>query len=361
MTQHSDTEAWRTYPYRSGDLTFPDDEGWHPDDPNGWWYLILHLADEDGNRILAFTSFVSGANEHLGSIADPSRKKHLNQYTTGEIVAATDHLEVAFRKEGSPTNFLRQIPGEPFHYVYCYRLEGYRLELELRSQKPPYALGETGLVQQLQSTYSYYYVQPRISVTGTMVRDDGSSTRVSGIGWIDRQWYPSSNPPMELGGYLGHFWTAIHLNDGTDISAYRLMSVNGPSPFPLFEVMGPDNAYTHYTSHTIEPLEHFRTAPIGQRTIKEFLFPLSAKIVHPATGTDLTLRIEAEDPMDNAIDLGQKGCFFEGGFRASGTHQGKETDGDAFVEVAGFGAHKEPPDMEELMQLAKETEDVKRD
>lgn len=361
MKEPGRAEDWRTYPYKSGDLTFPDDEGLHPDNPMGWWYLNLHLDDEAGDRIIVFTSFVSSLNEQLGSIADPSRGKHLNQYTVGSVVAATDHLDVAFRKEGHPENSLRQVPGEPFHYTYGYQLQGYGFDLALQSLKPPYALAKTGLVQQLESTYSYYYVQPRLSVTGTMVRDDGSKTQVSGLGWLDRQWYPTSNRGAGLGGYLGHFWTAIHLRDGTDIAAYRCMCIDGPSPFPLFEVMGPDNEYSHYRDHTIEPLEAFQITRAWQAETRERTFPLSASVIHPATDTSLTLTIAAENPEDNAVDLGPKGCMFEGGFRVTGTHNGQQTDGDAFVEVAGFGASREPPDKQELMRLAQEYQNVKAD
>ncbi len=93
MQDHT-TEEWRKYPYRSGDLTFPDDEGLHPDKPYGWWYVNLHLDDEAGDRVIVFTSFVSTVNEQLGSVADLSRSKHLDQYLVGEVTAATDHLDV---------------------------------------------------------------------------------------------------------------------------------------------------------------------------------------------------------------------------------------------------------------------------
>lgn len=330
-------EAWRAYPYHSGDLTFPDDEGLHPDNPYGWWYVNLHLNDDAGNRIVLFSSIVSTVNELLGSVFDPSRNNHLNQYLIGEVVAATDHLDVQFIRGNSPPNFLKQVAGEPFYYDYYYGIEGYEFNLRFESKKPPYALAETGLVQQLPATYSYYYALPRMAVSGTMKRDDGNSTKVTGIGWLDRQWYPT-NPGTDM--YLGHLWAAIHLSDGTDISAYRCFGENGSSPFPLFEVMGPDCAYAHYSDNTLKTLELFRTAPIGQGPIREFQFPLSAKVVHPPTDTDLTLTMVAADPMDNAIDLGPKGCFFEGGFTVTGSHNGQAVSGDAFVEASLFGAQE---------------------
>lgn len=338
--QDNSSEEWRKYPYRSGDLTFPDDEGLHPDNPYGWWYVNLHLTDETGDKIILFTSFVSTVNEQLGSIADLSRNKHLDQYLTGEVTAETDHLDVQFKREGAATNYLRQVEGEPFTYDFYYGLSGYEFKLRFDSVKPPYALAETGLVQQLPATYSYYYVQPRLSVSGTMQRDDGSSTSVTGIGWLDRQWYPTTNPGTDI--YLGHCWIAIHLSDGTDISAYRCLGEGGASPYPLFEVMAADNSYTHYSADSIEPIELFKTSPVGQGPIKEFQFPLSVKVVHPPTQTDLTLTICAANPMDNALDLGAKGCFFEGGFAVTGSHDGQPVSGDAFVEVSLFGAQRGP-------------------
>jgi predicted secreted hydrolase len=341
----SKAEEWRTYPYHSGDLTFPDDEGVHPDNPYGWWYVNMHLDDEAGNRVILFTSFVSTVNEQLGSVADLSRGKHVNQYLIGEVTAKEDHLDVEFRKGDSPPNYLRQVADEPFHYDFYYGIEGYEFSLRFESKKPPYALAETGLVQQLPATYSYYYVQPRLAVSGTMKRDDGSSTKVTGIGWLDRQWYPASNPGTDI--YLGHFWIAIHLSDGTDISAYRCLGDGGSCLYPLFEVMGPDNSYTHYSTDAIKPLKLFKTSPVGQGPVKEFQFPMSAKVVHPPTGTDLTLTIAAPDPMDNALDIGAKGCLFEGGFTVTGSHNGQGVSGDAFVEVSLFGAQEGPIEVSE--------------
>jgi alkylation response protein AidB-like acyl-CoA dehydrogenase len=327
---------WRHYPYQTGDLNFPDDEGVHPDNPYGWWYLNMHLDDEAGDRVILFTSFVSTVNEQLGSIADLSRGKHLDQYQVGEITTETDFLDVQFHHGNSAPNFLRQIKDEPFHYEFYYALSGYEFTLTLEATKPPYALAGSGLVQQLPATYSYYYVQPRLKVSGTMKRDDGTTTAITGIGWLDRQWYPSSNPGTDM--YMGHFWSAIHLSDGTDIAAYRCLGEGGTSAYPLFEVFGPDNSYTHYAANSVVPLQLFETPPIGNGPIKEFQFPLSAKVVHEPTGTDLTLTIAARNPMDNALALGEKGCFFEGGFIVTGTHNNQSVTGDAFVEVSLFGA-----------------------
>lgn len=337
MTE-STTDAWKQYPYQTGDLTFPDDEGVHQDNPYGWWYVSMHLKDEEDNKVIMFTSFVSAVNEQLGSVADLSRGKHLRQYISGEVKADTEHLDVQFTQGSSSPNYLRQVENEPFKYDFFYQISDYEFTLSLDSIKPPYALAETGLVRQLPATYSYYYVQPRLQVTGTMKRDDGSSTKVTGIGWLDRQWYPMSNPGTDI--YMGHFWAALHLDDGTDISAYRALGEGGSSPYPLFEVMGPDNSYTHYADDTIVPMELFNTPPVGGGPVKEFQFPLVARVVHPATNTDLTLTIETPNPMDNVLELGAKGCFFEGGFAITGTYQGKPATGDAFVEVSLFGAHK---------------------
>jgi predicted secreted hydrolase len=334
------SEEWRRYPYRSGDLTFPDDEGLHPENPYGWWYVNMHLTDESDDRVILFTSFVSTVNEQLGSVADLSRGKHLGQYLVGEVIAETDHLDVQFVRQGAATNYLRQISGEPFNYEFSYGISGYEFNLRLESRKPPYALAETGLVQQLPETYSYYYVQPRLAVSGTMKRDDGSSSGVKGIGWLDRQWYPTTNPGTDV--YLGHCWIAIHLSDGTDISAYRCLGEGGVSRYPLFEVMAADNQYTHYAANTIEAIELFKTEPIGQGPVREFQFPLSVRVVHAPTATELTLTIAAADPMDNALDLGAKGCFFEGGFTVTGSHNGHPVNGDAFVEVSLFGAQQAP-------------------
>lgn len=356
----ADTKSfeWRRYPYQTGDLNFPDDEGLHPDNPYGWWYLNLHLDDAAGDRVILFTSFVSMVNEQLGSIADLSRDIHLGQYQVGVITAETDHLDVQFRDGDSAPNYLRQIKDEPFHYDFYYALSGYEFTLKLEATKPPYALAGSGLVQQLPATYSYYYVQPRLNVSGTMKRDDGTTTTITGIGWLDRQWYPASNPGTDM--YMGHFWSAIHLSDGTDIAAYRCLGEGGTSPYPLFEVFGPDNSYTHYAANSVVPLQLFDTPPIGNGPIKEFQFPLSAKVVHEPTGTDLTLTIAARNPLDNALALGDKGCFFEGGFTVAGTHNNQPVTGDAFVEVSLFGAQLLMRDADNAHMKSELTEEQKR-
>ncbi len=223
-----------TYPYRVGQLTFPQDEGKHsvsewPKTLMEWYAHYSHLKDEDGTRYLAFVTFVTfdpvesflgGKFPHLiATLIDVTHAKTwhyrdlkpLKRFATGHADTATEAGDY-FRWLGE---------GKPF----CYQLRyGWRnqdidvtLDSELRALKPPLAVNGTGYIK-LPKGDSGYYSQTRLTTNGTLTLN-GQAKQVSGTHWIDRQWLGVSC--AQNMGYTYEWWS-LQLDNNEEAILFRL-------------------------------------------------------------------------------------------------------------------------------------------
>ena len=73
-----------------------------------------------------------------------------------------------------------------------------------------------------QGQASYYYSQPYLRVSGSLVLD-GKSVAVTGQGWIDREW---SSQPL-ASNQTGWDWFSLHLQSGDKLMLFRLRHADG--------------------------------------------------------------------------------------------------------------------------------------
>jgi len=208
---------------------------------------------------------------------------------------------------------------------------GDRLELTMTPVVPLVAFGERGLSRKGAdpAAVSWYWTYPRLQLEGRLIRA-GESTAVSGIGWMDHE-ISSSQLGSDLEGWD---WTAIQLEDGSGVKAYRLRRENG-SADPWSAVYWIDSAGetdSVYADDFSWESDAFWTSP---ETGNRYPNAVTIRARHPETGEMKVYRLK---PFFDAQEfVGNRGdnAYWEGACEVLDA-EGKRI-GRAYLELAGYG------------------------
>jgi predicted secreted hydrolase len=246
---------------------FPDDHGPHPEFRSEWWYLVVALEGPGGEYGVQFTVFRQG----LVAGADPLDRWRNGQAWLAHLavteVGAARHREFERLGRGHPE--LAGARNDPFAvwledwrleaagdgFRLAARAEGFEVGLQLAPDKPVVLRGDRGLSRKGEVAASYYYSMPRLSAGGELVID-GRHIPVEGQAWFDREWSTSVlGPDLE-----GWDWFALMLDDGRDLSVYRLRRRDGGrDPFDHGVLVQSDGS-----SRTLTP-DDFELTPLQFR------------------------------------------------------------------------------------------------
>ena len=332
-------QDWLNYPYTpDGSLvSFPADEGWHPDEAIEWWYIAGHLEGTTSGTPYSFMlAYFYFPGDTFGISYDGFRILNLSNDATGVYHTetmpvlnyndlATDHLHIDARLFNGATEHWyhkEETDGTliPFEYELSAATDQDSITLSAVSQKRPLIPGDDGLFDQGASSYTYYYSLTDILVEGSL-SFEGSSEEVSGRAWIDRQ-YGSFNPNTGE----AYEWFYLQLSNGMDLNIWNL--------FTLEKQLPDDPAYRHlsayvdeelqYTSHDFE-LERLIWAKMpGSENCYAQSWRLSSETDQlDIIFTTLHHNSEVQLPFN----------FFEGPTSASGTVNGSPVTGIGFAEL----------------------------
>jgi len=220
----------------------PSANGSHPAYGIEWWYWVGQLEAVDGGEAFGFQATVF----RLAAGAEAAPVPSSESFGEGQLymahAALSDfkaesytHIERIYREgwqaksaEGEldlrvgPISAVEAGQGG-FALSVAYPGET-RLELSLKPAKPLVSFGERGLSRKGSdpAAVSWYWTYPRLEVSGELKRG-GEAVAVRGTAWMDHEISSS-----QLAGDLeGWDWTAIHLDDGTEVKAYRLRGEDG--------------------------------------------------------------------------------------------------------------------------------------
>ncbi len=252
------TEEGFLVPQPNVELAFPRSHASHPEYRIEWWYLVGHLKSDNGERFGFQATFFRNAGPsplQRGVVVDAERANafgkqhlHLAHFAISAIDRGTFIHEERMNRDGwaasADESFLSvrngnwrlsqdrkawEDKGREVFLIDATLNDRAAISLRFEPLKPRVRFGEQGLSFKGQEpgAVSFYITYTRLGAEGT-VTVDGEELSVEGLAWLDHE--ISSN---QLGAELsGWDWTAIQLDDGREIKAYRLRQEDGGlSPF----------------------------------------------------------------------------------------------------------------------------------
>jgi len=339
------SQDWKSYPYNpvGSQISFPDDEGHHIDEPIEWWYSTGHLTGNtsgknysyilsyfyypyqgfDGFRIFNIT------NEDSGEKYFDTKPVNFIELSTEKLFLEANSFFLP-KKESWKNKLDTDSEILPFEYEVIAASNNAEIQLDYDTYKRPLIIGDNGKVDQGSNSYSYYYSQTGINVTGS-INFNGNSENVKGKAWIDRQ-YGTFNPLVDE----KYEWLSIQLSNGMDFNIWNLFNENNEIPddikYVLLSAYVDEN--TQYTNGNfkLDRLKYFCTND------DEMCYSSQWRLTSEINEIDLLISTRRDD---SEVSLPFR--FYEGSTTISGTVNGIAVTGIGFAELL----HSyEKPDLE---------------
>lgn len=220
-------------------LTFPHDYGMHEDFRIEWWYITGWLETAENKDPLGFQvtffRYATGQNKenpsrfaakyliiaHL-ALSDPAVGKLMHAEKT-----AREGFDLAYAKQGNTNvkvddwTLVREEDGR---YVVDMQASDIGLQLSLTPTQMMLLQDKNGYSRKgpKPEQASYYYSEPHLNVSGTVVRHN-QSILVNGRAWLDHEWSSEYLDPNAD----GWDWVGANLDDGSSLMAFQIRGKDG--------------------------------------------------------------------------------------------------------------------------------------
>ena len=345
---------------------FPNDHWAHVGYRTEWWYFVGFADAVDGSRRFAwqFTLFRTG----LALAAPPAAP---SPWETGYVAmghAAIADLETGERVFTQATHreapglarfgtfpdpeigWMRGPPGTAAPWFLSHRdgvfrfaaadLErGLRLELAAVPTREPLLHGEDGHSPKSEGgAASLYYSHPRLEVTGSLGLA-GASVRITGSGWMDREFGSSWLAP----GQTGWDWFGLNLADGSDVMLYLLRRRDGSLSHADGTLRdAASGASRRLRDVQVEVLDTWMPPDLERDAGDARPYPAGWRIRLPGAGRELTVRpvLEAQENRRPAGLSGPDIPYWEGAVAIEAAAGGAAgvPFGRGFAELTGYRA-----------------------
>jgi predicted secreted hydrolase len=254
-------------------------------------YLIYSLTDLDAKTRSSYSVLDKGsitllkAYTSLGAMQNPNDTKAMDflaQLQRGELPKPHRVLPVAAKISTKPLfalsmgeNRIAQATADGRTWKATLKGDDFTVNLTLaQPTRPAMLVGGAGKTGVANPDDMYYLTLSRMETTGTLKRGSGAPEKITGSGWLDRQWGQS----WGINPNVGWDWFGLHLADGSDVLVYRLRNTrSGNTIQAMATIVGKDGKQTVDNAVAISPMT-------GSRSVTD---PLS-KVVYP---TDFTVQI----------------------------------------------------------------------
>jgi predicted secreted hydrolase len=289
-------------------VTFPRDEGYHPEATYEWWYLNSHLTSKEGRNYSLVECFFP--SHLLSMLADTTSGKLLYNIGTQHLdfSASTSLLNVKYGR-----SWWKQTSDNPLGYTMHVDTGDFSADLVMEALKKPMLIDGTGQIREGLLGRSYYYARPRLRIEGSL-EIEKRKIDVNGIAWIDRQW-----GEWEWSGLGTWRWFSIQLENNVDILA--------------IQITNPLTSGVNSESFTISD-ETGKTKVLRKFTVKElgkWCSPDSKQVYGNEWTINVPEHCEFHVKSVFAEQETMKGLW-EGVCTVEGTYYGKRVVGKAFTE-----------------------------
>jgi predicted secreted hydrolase len=317
-------------------LTFPADEGAHPQFRTEWWYVTGWLEDEAAQPLGFQVTFFRSRP----GVAEASESRFAPKQLLFAHAALADpkvsHLIVDQRAQREGFGLASAARGRTdvrigdwslvqsgARYATRVAARAFTLDLALAARAPILLQGDDGLSRKGPDPLdaSYYYSRPQLQVEGS-VQSSERARRVTGRAWLDHEW--SSH--YLTGGAVGWDWVGINLDDGGALMAFRIRDSRGG---PLWA--GGTHRDAHGARRTFAPAE---IAFVPQRHWRSPRTGIEYPVSFDVRAGDVALLLEPLFP-DQELDAraGVGAVYWEGAVRATGPGG---IAGRGYLELTGY-------------------------
>jgi predicted secreted hydrolase len=315
---------------------FPRDHFDHPDFRTEWWYYTGNLQGHDGHRYGFELVFFRQA-QHRGTSDNSSTWRADDLYLAHLALSDIDGKRFSYY-----TRLNRAGPGIAGISFNDRRIwngnwqarwestsgaqtltaiaEDIRFELRLAPRKPPVINGENGVSQKAEGAgfASYYVSFPRLAVDGTL-----NGTAVSGLAWMDHEWFTNQLAPNQS----GWDWFSVQLDNDTELMLFQLRRTDGTiDPYSAGTFIGRDGHAVHLkrADFELQPVDFWRSPKTGAR------YPVRWRVSVPSL--KLSLDCAAALPQQELAAPDQQGTtYWEGAVTYSGS-----ATGAGYLEMTGY-------------------------
>lgn len=332
--------------------SFPRDHGAHPGYATEWWYFTGSVYDTEGFHYgFELTFFRVGLRPDAVPSTSPWRANDLVlahfavTEVTWERFAAFERIQrAAAGLAGVDSTRLNVWIGDwsaeqrDDGTIHLRASEGSMgIDLELVSTRPVVLHGENGLSwktdehQGPRAQASHYASLTRLQTSGVMVVG-GHPRRVSGMTWMDQEFFTGDTPREGL----GWDWFSARLADGRDLVLYRVRrDGEADATFgTLVEIDGRSRSLDT-TGARFVPGATWSSPDTGA------VYPIEWEIELPAESARLSVRAllpQQEVHAQETVGF----AYWEGISRYDGTWGEMPIDGEGYVELTGY-APAAPP------------------
>lgn len=331
----SHANDWKAYPYNNPDskIVLPDDEGSHaPLLGLEWWYVVIHAVGETtGDK---YSILVTHFNNEFRffTVTNVTQQTHKSGTTLGVLNSKHGSLDIKQITQYG-TDYMRNKKDSngnlvPFEYEFETNHSDMHIKGELKSLKPPMMIGGDGYVPIGSSGNSWYYSLSRLEVDAVLTYE-GTTERITGLGWMDHQWGEFLVSPVELYGVFETYeWFCVQLDNGAEIMISNIFDRDYNLPYGGkyggIQYCGPDGNTVPGLTST------FTRTGYWQDPVSKNYMSMGWTLDAPAINLKLTLTPEFKNQM---VKFPLNGDFWEGSIHVTGTLNNVPVTGRAFGEL----------------------------
>lgn len=324
---------------------FPRDHGQHSEFQIEWWYFTGNLKAEDGRRFgYELTFFRQALAPRL--VLRPSQWNFRDAYVAHFAVTDVENGKFYYdQKAGRGALKLAQADSASLAVQlgdWSARQENEAMagkihlraasafgaiDLSLTPKKPPVFHGDHGLMpnSSLPGDAAYYYSFTSLQTEGRLTIA-GDSLRVSGVSWMDHEFF-TSHPASEVKGWD---WFSLHLADSTEIMLFRFQRADGSSsPYSAGTFIQRDSAGRRLTARDFELIpQAWWTSPASGGK-----YPIEWKIKFLDYELKLRTLVKNQE-LDTRRTTGN--FYWEGYVEVSGKKGTQAIRGEGYLEMTGY-------------------------